>query len=438
MKINWFSPVGPAPTDIANFTQRVMPCLQKQLEVTVWTDTDDFDPGFLPGVEIRSCRDLDRAWPEINFADFSLYNIGNDARFHAHYAAMLERHPGIVILHDFNLHELHRERLIHAPSGQAAFSRYVLETGGVEAWKAVCDFQQGEISFEEAVERGPLIRSVTRHATGIVSFNEGMKAGLQRETNAPMLFCPLPLESIEAMPPVVERKLRPGQRLEVAMFGYLNSPNRRLDEVLQAVAGFEPGKLRLTLFGHIKDGEAFARRIRQLGIEDSVRLLGYLSEEEMGRVLQESHLAINLRNPTRGESSGALLRAWKYSLPVLVTNTGYYATVPESLVCRVDPGDEVEGVERHIRAFIDSPQDYIETGLRAHRYFLEHHSADCFAESLAAFLHKAEAYRKKSFVHDYARRIGQIVHRDLGGTRSEKALQERTALELVKWVQSDF
>jgi glycosyltransferase involved in cell wall biosynthesis len=287
MKINWFSPVGPAPTDIANFTQRVMPCLQKQLEVTVWTDTDDFDPDFLPGLEIRSCRDLDRSWPEINFADFSLYNIGNDARFHAHYATMLERHPGIVILHDFNLHELHRERLIHGPNGQAAFNRYVLETGGAKAWKAVCAFQEGRIRFEEAVERVPLIKSVTRYATGIISFNEGMKLPLKEETTAPMLFCPLPLESIDLLPPAVKREWNPDNVLEVAMFGYLNSPNRRLDEVLQALAGFDPGQVRLTLFGHIKEGEAFVRRIRQLGIEDSVRLLGYLSEEEMGRVLQD-------------------------------------------------------------------------------------------------------------------------------------------------------
>jgi glycosyltransferase involved in cell wall biosynthesis len=338
-----------------------------------------------------------------------------------------------VILHDFNLHELHRERLIHGPNGQAAFNRYVLETGGAKAWKAVCAFQEGRIRFEEAVERVPLIKSVTRYATGIVSFNEGMKLPLKEETTAPMLFCPLPLESVDLLPPAVEREWRPNNVLEVAMFGYLNSPNRRLDEVLQALAEFEPGKVRLTLFGHIKDGEAFVRRIRQLGIEDSVRLLGYLPEEEMGRVLQASHLVVNLRNPTRGESSGALLRAWKYSLPVLVTNTGYYATVPESLVCRVDPGNEVQGVKQHIRAFINSPGEYIQKGQRAHAYFLEHHSADRFAESLADFLKKAEAYRKKSFVYDFSRRLGRVVHRDFGGISSENQLQDRLATELIRW-----
>jgi glycosyltransferase involved in cell wall biosynthesis len=222
--------------------------------------------------------------------------------------------------------------------------------------------------------------------------------------------------------------------LEVAMFGYLNSPNRRLDEVLQALARFEPGSVRLTLFGHIKDKEDFERRIQKLGMADSVRQLGYLSEEEMGKVLQESHLSVNLRNPTRGESSDALLRSWKYALPVLVTHTGYYATVPESLVCRVEPGDEVEGVKRHIRDFLDSPDSYLEKGRRAHKYLLEHHSADRFAESLSFFLEEAEAYRKRSFVHDYSRRIGGVIHRDFSGNCSEEILQARISEELAGWV----
>lgn len=434
MKINWFSPVGPAPTAIANFTQRIMTSLQRKLEVVVWTDVANFDPGYLPGTEIRSCRDLDRAWPDLNFADFSVYNIGNDARFHAHYATMLERHPGIVVLHDFNLHELHRERLIHRPNGVVAFNRYVLETGGVEAWKCVRAFQQGELSFEEAVERVPLVGSVTRHATGIVSFNAAMKPHLQTETKAPMLFCPLPLESRECLPKAIHRKLPPGQPLEVAMFGFLNSPNRRLDEVLEAIAGIESGRVRLTLFGHIKERETFARRVRSLGIENHVRLLGYLSEDEMGRVLEEAHLAVNLRNPTRGESSDALLRAWKYSLPVLVTDTGYYSTVPDSLVCRVEPGNEVNGVKSHLRAFMESPDAYFEIGLRAQDYFLENHTADSFAESLSAFLEKAQTYRKKSFVQDFSRRMGRVVHRDFGNESSEKILQERLSRELAGWI----
>jgi hypothetical protein len=116
-----------------------------------------------------------------------------------------------------------------------------------------------------------------------------------------------------------------------------------------------------------------------------------------------------------------------------VTNTGYYATVPESLVCRVEPGNEVEGVKQHIQAFINSPGEYIKKGLRAHGYFLEHHSADRFAESLVDFLEKAEAYRKKSFVYDFSRRLGRVVHRDFGGISSENQLQDRLATELIRW-----
>ncbi|MFO7726159.1 MAG: glycosyltransferase [Oceanipulchritudo sp.] len=435
MRINWFSPVPPARTAIADVTARLIPVLSRNLEVTVWTDVRGEVPDLAPGIKVRSCRNVESVWPEINFADFSIYHIGNDVRFHGHYAWMLERHPGIVVLHDFNLHELHRERFIHRPKGPALFRSYVLKTEGARALAAVRAFEEGECSFDRSVELAPLIQSVTRYATGIISFNEAMREPLLELTGAPLLFCPLPLGSEASLPSPVEPSDIPREGpLELVMFGYLNSPNRRLPEILEALVPFPEGAVRLSLFGHIEDQAAFQERVRTLGLGEKVRYLGYLSEDEMEATLKRSHLAVNLRNPTRGESSDALLKAWKYSLPVLVTQTGYYATLPEGTTCPVAPGNEVEGVRGHITAFLEKPLAYADVGARAYGHLREHHTAEKFARNLAGFLEEAVSYRKRSFVFDLSRRIGRDLGPGFAAPDACRDLRRRMAGELADWI----
>jgi glycosyltransferase involved in cell wall biosynthesis len=435
MKLNWFSPVAPAPTAIGQFTEHLAPALASRMEVTVWTDVEGFDPDAIPGVEIRSCRDLDRSWPEINFADFSIYNIGNDARFHSRYARMLEQHPGIVVLHDFNLHELHRERHIHESDGTAAFRRYVRRIAGREAAATVDRFNRGDISFQDCVEQVPLVRSVTRFAKGIISFNAAMEPMLRERSNAPMMFCPLPLESETRIPPKAVREFPADGPLELVMFGFLNSPNRRLDQVLEAVARYDRGPLRLTLFGVIEAREAFERQLRELHLTDKVRYLGYLDDTEMARVMEASHLAVNLRNPTRGESSNCLLQAWKFALPMLVTDTGYYATLPEGSACMVSTDNEVGDLHAHFDGFFENPGQYFQIGEAGYDYLVGNHTVEGFAENLEAYLRMCAGPYRKRFVLGYAARLGRRIEQELDHPVAVKHLQARVAADLASWIK---
>ena len=43
MKLNWFSPLPPAKTGIADYTLGLLPALSKQAEVVLWTDQSSWD-----------------------------------------------------------------------------------------------------------------------------------------------------------------------------------------------------------------------------------------------------------------------------------------------------------------------------------------------------------------------------------------------------------
>src|SRR6202022_2980726 len=104
MKLNWFSPLPPAKTDIAHYTTRLLPALSRLAQVTLWTDQRDWEKTLEKHVAVRSYR-LDRLpWVELNRADACLYQIGNNPLFHGSIWQISRLHAGIVVLHDLRLH----------------------------------------------------------------------------------------------------------------------------------------------------------------------------------------------------------------------------------------------------------------------------------------------------------------------------------------------
>jgi hypothetical protein len=169
--------------------------------------------------------------------------------------------------------------------------------------------------------------------------------------------------------------------------GFLNSPSRRLDEILDALAAFpRRDELLLHVAGHVKDGAALAGRIGKLRLARNVRLHGYLSERRLRSLMERSHLALNLRWPSAGEASGAQLRFWNHSLPTIVTRTGWYARQPEDCLLWVSPEREAEDLHRHWAAALDDYDSLAVTGLRGRQFLEEHHGAELFADALTDFL----------------------------------------------------
>src|SRR5579871_848790 len=107
MRLNWFSPLPPARTDVAHFTQRLAPALTTRFEVVFWSDTPADAAALPPGAVIRPldpAAPMDRELRRELFSGLNIYNLGNDVRFHRAIAAVARRAPGVVIAHDTRLH----------------------------------------------------------------------------------------------------------------------------------------------------------------------------------------------------------------------------------------------------------------------------------------------------------------------------------------------
>jgi glycosyltransferase involved in cell wall biosynthesis len=350
-RLNWFSPLPPSRTEIAQYAMRSLPALAQHFDITVWTER-----GFAPS-EIETFADArmweGEPWPALNAADVTVYHIGNNVRFHGWIWDVARRHAGVVVLHDTGLREFLSSHLRH----DEVQVPMLAESGATGA------------TLERA--RGAVVHSGA-------AFDQ--VAALRR---CPVVQLELPYA---AGRPVVRRGWDGVLRLVV--FGYLGS-NRRLESLLEAIAGFsERPRLRLDLFGELEHADAVAERIQSLALDDIVTIRGFVSEPELDAALDRSHLAVNLRFPSMGEASASQLRIWNRGLASVVTRTGWYADLPVDAVWQVDPDNETADLHRHFAAALADPDGLQRMGAAGRRYLEARHDPGVYARELAVAIER--------------------------------------------------
>lgn len=417
MKLNWFSPLPPAPTDIGHFTTRVLPALTARAEVTLWTDQPKWDHTLTQLADVRRYDLGSMSWADLNRADASIYNIGNNPLFHGSIWQIARQHAGIVILHDTRLHHffdgLYRAQWRDLSGYLELMEFYYGPAGRHDGYEC---FTSEARNINEMAEKYPLTELATENALGVVVHTQPGFDALNRAGAAPLLYLPLPFAAT-ARPAVARKPTRIDEtRYRLILFGYVGR-NRRLDAVLQALSDFpQREKFRLDIFGTILDDEKHVRtRIRALGLKNSVTLHGFTEEAELDEALAAADLAINLRYPTMGEASGSQLRIWAHALPALVTNTGWYAGLPADAVAFVRPGEnEVSDIQSHLGAFLDDPKRFALMGQAGFEVLKQEHSPGDYVASLLEFAAEASLFRAQAAAGKLAERAGQLTTELLG------------------------
>ncbi len=402
MKLNLFTPLPPAQSDIANCVERILPALANRFDLTLWTE-DRSNCALPANVKVRrySLGKID--WRELNYADFTLYNVGNDGRFHGSIMQVAHQHPGIVVLHDLSVHELALHTLKLTSNWR---DRYLAVLMQADAEKGPADgigLLNGKLDMDTMATRYPFIEWALEGAHGVITHNGEMLTQLASTLSVPSLHTPLPYLPSKQVRPPKQRELK--GKLELVVCGYLNSPNRRLTQILKTLSRL-PCKeaVRLHLAGKVKDRASLNDHIKQLGLQKQVKVHGYLSEAALTELLDSVHLAINLRYPSRGEASGAQLRFWNHSLPTIVTQTAWYQRIDPSCVLFVRPDHEEADLGRWIEEAVRDYPSISKTGLNGRDLLSKRHSAEDFADALMKFLPLVSAYRRTAFTGKLAQR----------------------------------
>lgn len=426
MRINWFSPLPPARTDIGHYTARILPALAREAEVVLWTDQEEWDAGLESYAEVRRF-DADRIpWPEINRGDVSFYNIGNNAEFHLAIWRIGTLQPGIVILHDFCLQEFfafyYRWLLGDHDGYLSQMERFYGETArqDAELW------WNDQLDMPYLVERYPLTPLALANALGVVVHTEQALAFV-REGSYSVAYAPLPYPATGSAATRSARSGQPPYRLVV--FGYIHR-NRRLEALLEALASMpEKHSFRLEIYGQLWDEAYVQRRIEELELGEIVAIRGFVPEPELDAALEAADLAVNLRFPSMGEASGSQLRIWNHALPTLVTRVGMYASLPDDTVAFVRPEHEVADIQAHLRAFLDDPPRYARMGENGRRRLEERHAPRTYARLIRDFAGEVACLRRRLVATRLAERAGFELGPWIDSTGSSEPFR-RVAMEI--------
>jgi len=431
LKINWFSPLPPAESGIAqNFAMQVLPELAKRQEIILWTDQERVAPEVERIARVARYDPANPSWRALNDADVSIYNLGNHGGIHGGIWQVSSRHPGVVILHDLCLHDFFAMIYLRTLKQSGRYLEILERWYGEGGRRSGEAFLAGGLGAEDMARRFPLTREAAAGALGIVTHSYRTMVELKESPACPVAaldhpFAPAAEPEYEAW--LAARRTAPGPPYRLVVFGYL-SRNRRLGAVLEALAGLaEKAMFRLNICGQLWDETHIRNEIERLGLGSLVSLHGFLPDSQVETQLSMAHLAINLRFPSMGEASGSQLQFFNYGLPTLVTRTGWYASLAEGTTAFVRPEHEAEDIQAHLHAFLTDPDAFSQMGERG-RQFLKNYDPGKYVGALADFASSVRARAPRIPAMQLAGRIGrdlaQWLHPDASAYLLERASQE--------------
>ncbi len=385
MKLAVFTPLRPVKSGIADYSAALLPEIARHAEVTVFVD-DGYEPeAFAPDVNIAVRHHGEYRPGEF---DETLHQLGNNP-FHIYIYDAILRHPGVALLHEYNLHHLVADATIKRDDWDG-YMREIAHEGSAD-----------DIAFAERVRRlevGPdyegvaLNKRILEAAKSVIVHSEYMR----RRVHETGVGVPVSRIPHGAWIPEVDR-LRYRAKLGVdetnpliGIFGFLK-PYKRIRESLRAMrrlVKIEP-RARMILVGEAHPEFPVKRMIEDLGLSESVRHIDYAPIDDFVQYLGACDICLNLRYPTVGETSGTLLRALGLGRAVLVSDVGAFADLPDEVCLKVPTGpEETDLILEYLSLLIAKPELRRAIGERARDYVARESSWEAvgrrFAEVLAA------------------------------------------------------
>ncbi|MBZ0252854.1 MAG: hypothetical protein K8I02_05890, partial [Candidatus Methylomirabilis sp.] len=320
-RIAWFSPFPPLTSGIAHYAAALLPRVARRHEVVVYRD-----PKYIPEVGFAA-PEIEPAEAFAGREDLAVYHVGADWRSMAFLWEPLHRRPGLVVLHDFSLHDLAAGAFRGRPG---AFLSYFLRHEGREGLDRLTRDAAGRrrlsplawserIRFaEDRRERFPLNRGILRRARGVVVHSLWSARAVRRIAPEARVFL-VPHGATPTLTDESPRQARAVLQLErigatpetflVTLYGSLGG-HKRIAQALGGVRLFlrknKDVDLRVILAGKPTPEVDLATLVSTLGLSSRVHVAERTRPlREVHRLLRASNAYIGLRDPGLGATSGA-------------------------------------------------------------------------------------------------------------------------------------
>lgn len=380
LALDYVSPLPPVRSGIADYGADLLPYLEPLCELRVVR---------LPNQGVS--EEIVERWRPVSSAELgvegrtALYHMGNNQHHAAVYSLAMQT-PGVVTLHDVILHHF----LLGATVGRDEFDTYRRRLGLEHGW-------QGEVAamavrwgaFGESLQFGfPAHRRLVRRQRGVLVHSDWAREVLLEESpdlevrTIPMGI-PLPPRVDPALG--VEFRRRLGIPLRAPLLGSFGfqTPMKRPEVAVQAMARAELADVHLVIAGELAPTLDLEGEIADAGLANRVHVTGFLGYEEFEAAISACDLALNLRYPSAGETSAALLRVLALGRPTLVSEYAQFAELPSEAAVDIPVGDgEIDALVKEALELLSRPERLQAMGEAARDYVRQHHDPAAAATAM--------------------------------------------------------
>ena len=366
MRVAFFSPLPPCRSGIADYSETLAEHLKPLVDLEVFADEN-------------------RPFDASRF-DIALYHLGNNPHHAFVYEAAL-RHPGVVVMHESNLHHLIADLTIRRNDWDA-YLRACEYEGGAEALAYAHRVRALEVGPD--YEGLPMTRRVLESARAVVVHSQFMVDEMHAAGfDGPIARIPHGAWIPEADRPAWRYRLGVDEATPlIGIFGFLK-PYKRIAESLRAfrrLLRVVPAA-KMILVGEPHPEFPLESLIRTLGLSAAVRVMGFAPIGDFTGYMAACDIVLNLRYPTVGESSGSLLRALGLGKAVLVSGIGAFREFPDDVCLKVPVGaGEEDLIFEYLNLLASRPDVARALGDRAAHYVKEECNWEKVACLYALFL----------------------------------------------------
>jgi glycosyltransferase involved in cell wall biosynthesis len=382
-QIAYFSPLPPTRSGIADYSAELLPYLAEAARITLFVeDPAQVAENLRAAFEARPIADFARVYWQY---DVALYQMGDSLCHEAMYPVLL-RFPGVTVLHDHGLHHFVATRTI--PRGD--FASYVRELGyalGSAGVDLAYRIQRGEA--EHPFYTAPLNERVLDRSLGVIVHSRYAAGQIQAvRPHLPVAVVPAPIGACAESLRSRQELACPEDALFFVSAGQVIS-NKQLTLALEAFARLRadyPQARYVVVGDELKHDLDLPAWLAQRGLGDGVMMTGYLADKrDFISWIAAADVVVNLRYPTVGETSATALRGLAAGRPVIVSDHGWYAELPDDVCVKVTPNDG-EAIYQAMRRLAGDATLRQAIGRRAAAYAQREHSLAAAARRYVDFI----------------------------------------------------
>ena len=328
-RIAWFTPLPPVTSGVSQYNVELLPKLAAIFAIDVFVaEPRQLAPAGL-GVDVFSAHDF--VWKHARQPyDLVVYQLGN-APCHDYMWAYLVRYPGLVVLHDGQLHH--------------ARARSLLEQQRADDYRTEFHFNHPDRNADLA-ELGiagllgsltylwPMRRVVIESARMVVVHNQWLAEQIAEEQPSALVHTvemgvPAPPVTAEARAEIRTRHGIQADALLFVAFGEV-TPEKRIPQALRALAsirGTVP-HAHLLLAGNPVGHYDARAEAGALGLAEHVTIAGFVPEGDAPAYLASADVCVCLRWPTSRETSAAWLRCLAAGKATITTDLAHLVDIP--------------------------------------------------------------------------------------------------------------